>query len=144
MTRLAAAAALVLAAGLCAGIPAAGAAEMQPGLWKFTQRTSTAKGARASEKLRCITPADARDPVRYFTPRSDDGGCALVESSASMGRMSARLRCSNGSTTTEVSSLVTVESPTEITMASTVAVNASGREMTAGVKGEGRWVGACR
>lgn len=139
---------LARAVGLAAGVSAAGfaaeAADMQPGLWKFTQRTSTAKGVQASQKVRCVTPADARDPVRYFTPRANDGSCALVENSASLGRMSARLRCTDGPTTTDVTSLVVVESPTHISMSSSLAVNASGREMTAGVKGEGHWVGACR
>src|SRR4051812_19684654 len=88
-------------------------AAMQPGLWSFTQQ---ATGSKPKRTTRCVRAADAADPVRYFLPRSGGrmGACELVENSGSSTRISSRLRCTAGATSSEVASIINMDTPTHL------------------------------
>lgn len=139
---------LMLVAGilLMGGSPAATAAEMQPGLWIFTQQTRTAGGIKQSRKVRCVLPAEAQDPVRYFFPRAgaQNSACELIENSVFGSRISSRLRCAAGETSMELASIITIDTPTHLTIRTTLGTSGQGTSSSVGMTGEGTRTGNCR
>jgi hypothetical protein len=122
----------------------AAAAEMQPGMWRFTQTTTGASGReRPSRTTRCVPPAEAADPVRFFAPRSH-GSCELIENSSFGSRISSRMRCTVGPATREVVTAISFDGPARMTMTTTVATSAGGKSASASVRGEGVRTGNCR
>jgi Protein of unknown function (DUF3617) len=120
------------------------AAQMQPGMWRFTQTTVGASGReRPSRTTRCVPPAEAADPVRFFAPRSD-GSCELIENSSLGSRISSRMRCTIGQATREVVTAISFDGPARMTMTTTVATSAGGKSASASVRGEGVRTGDCR
>jgi hypothetical protein len=141
--RFAAPAMLALGAlTLLAAVPAQ-AAPMQPGLWSFTQQTS---GGGAKRSTRCVRPAEAADPLRYFAPRG--GGraarCEIVENSSFGDRVSSRLRCNAGAGATDLISMITIDTPQHMTIATTLSTTAGGKTSSISMRGEGRRIGNCR
>jgi hypothetical protein len=129
---------------LLGGNPAATAAEMQPGLWIFTQRTTAGGRVRQSRTTRCMRPAEAKDPVRYFAPRARGSACQLTQNSVFGNRISAQLRCSAGETSTDVESIINIDAPTHMTISTTVTISAQGKSSSGGMSGEGVRRGNCR
>ena len=122
----------------------AAAAEMQPGMWRFTQTTTGASGReRPSRTTRCVPPAEAADPVRFFAPHSR-GSCELIENSSFGSRISSRMRCTVGPATREVVTAISFDGPARMTMTTTVATSAGGKSASASVRGEGVRTGNCR
>ena len=136
--------ALALALGvlLAGGGEDADAAEMQPGMWHFTQTTQGGGRSKSKASRRCVTAEQAKDPARYFTPIGR--GCALVSHSNFGGRISSNLRCANGETTTDVQSTVSIASPTHLTISTTMTASVGGKSASVVVRGEGRRTGNCR
>lgn len=127
--------------------PAAMAAEMQPGMWTFTQQTRTAAGVKRSRSVRCVRPEDAKDPVRYFAPRGGGraAACELLENSVFAGRISSRMRCTAGQTSMDLGSIINIDTPTHLTIRTTLTTNAGPRQSSnVGMSGEGVRTGNCR
>lgn len=122
------------------------AAEMQPGLWTFTQQTSAGGRVKQSRTVRCVRPAEAQDPVRYFAPHTGRGAaaCELVENSVFGGRISSRLRCSAGPTTMEIASIISIDTPAHLTIRTTLDTSGQGKSRSVGMTGEGTRTGNCR
>ena len=119
------------------------AAAMQPGLWSFTQQTT---GARPKRTTRCVRPAEAADPVRYFAPRPAGrlASCELTENSAFGNRVSSRLRCTAGPTSSELASIIKFDTPQHLTITTTLSTAAGGKSSNVGMRGEGKRIGDCR
>jgi hypothetical protein len=127
--------------------PPAAAAEMQPGRWTFTQETRTGAGVKRTRTVRCVRPAEAADPVRYFAPRGGGraAACELLENSVFSGRISSRLRCTAGQTSMELGSIINIDTPTHLTIRTTLSTNAGPRQSSnVGMSGEGVRIGNCR
>jgi hypothetical protein len=118
-------------------------AAMQPGLWAFTQQTT---GTRPKRTTRCVRPAEAADPVRYFAPRAgrQSGHCELVENTASTARISSRVRCTTGQSSSELSSIINMDTPQHMTITTTLSTSAGGKSSNVGMRGEGKRIGDCR
>lgn len=134
--------ALALGMLLAASAEPVAAVEMQPGMWRFTQTTQAGGRAKSRGKARCVSVAQAKDPARYFTPIGQ--GCALVSHSTLGSRISSTMRCTNGAATTDVISTVSIDTPTHLTMSSTMTVSAGSTSTSATIRGEGRRTGNCR
>jgi hypothetical protein len=135
---------LALAAMPALASAPATAAEMQPGLWRFTQTTAGASGrARTTSTTRCVRPAEAADPVRYFVPRSR-GSCELVENSSFGSRISSKMRCTVGQATQEVGTAISFDGPARMTITTTLVTSAGGKSSSASLRGEGVRTGNCR
>ena len=126
---------------LCWNAAPVGAAEMQPGLWRFTQTTSGGPRARARASTRCVTPEQAKDPVRYFTPAGQS--CVLASHSSFGSRISSSLRCTEGDTTTDVNATIVFSSPAAMTITTTVAAQSPRGSASAVMHGTGQLIGAC-
>jgi hypothetical protein len=136
---------LLLAASLCVigwSIESAAAQEMQPGRWRFTQQTQGNGKARAKATTRCVSPAQAKNPGQYFAPSGR--GCALTSNTAWVGRLSSSLRCQQGDVTTDVSSTVTINSPTQMSVSTTMTMRSPKGSGTVTMVGSGVRVGNCR
>jgi Protein of unknown function (DUF3617) len=143
MRHFAARTMLAIGATLLAGQSVPALAAMQPGLWSFTQQTT---GSRPKRSTRCVRPADAADLARFFLPRSGGrtGACELVDNSASGNRVTSRLRCTAGQTSSEVASVINIDTPTHLTITTTLSTMAQGKSSNVGMRGEGKWIGNCR
>lgn len=138
MTRLAA---LALCAGLLFSSAAPAAAQMQPGLWRFTQTTESGGRSRARTSTRCVSLAQAKDPAAYFQPRGV--GCALIAHNTWAGRVTSTMRCAQGDTTSEITSTVRVASPTQISITTTMGVTSKAGRATVRLTGSGERIGNC-
>lgn len=137
--------ALALAASFVVAAPAienAAAAEMQPGRWRFTQQTQMGNKARAKATTRCVNAAQAQNPAQYFAPRGR--GCSLASNTAFMGRISSSLRCQQGAVATEVTSTVTISSPTQMSVTTIMRMTSPRGSGTVQMVGSGVRVGNCR
>lgn len=117
------------------------AAEMQPGRWRFTQQTQMGGKARAKATTRCVSAAQAKNPAQYFAPAGR--GCAQTGTTAFMGRVTSGLRCQNGDVMTEVSSTVTINSPTQMSVQTTMTMRSPKGSGTVTMIGSGVRVGGC-
>ncbi|HEX2215194.1 MAG TPA: DUF3617 family protein [Xanthobacteraceae bacterium] len=131
---------LVLSILLALETPAA-AAEMQPGLWRFTQRTQA--GGQASQKTttRCVSAAEAKNPASYFLPTGR--GCALQAHSAAGGRIDSTLRCVNEGTVSDLTATVLIPNPTQMSITTAMTSTISGRSVSVSMTGQGQRIGAC-
>ena len=120
------------------------AAEMEPGRWRFVQRLEGGGRARQTAKVRCVRPAEAKNPVGFFTPAGR--GCVLLDNSLFGSRVTARLRCVQGTVTSEVQSTITLVSPRQITASTTLSASSPDGRRSVGVRmtGQGDWIGTCR
>lgn len=134
----------LFAAALFAGFPtlvlAQAANQMQPGLWRFTQRTGAAGGAaRQRTQNRCVSAAEAGNPAMYFAPRASGATCAVTNHSALGTRLATRVRCTAGADVTDADISITLDTPQHLTIATTMTRGAQ----TAQMQGEGQFVGPC-
>lgn len=139
MTRVAAP--LALCAIVFAFDAAPAAAQMQPGLWRFTQTTQSDGQAKTRTSTRCVSEAEAQNPVAYFEPRGD--GCALTANSTWGGRITSTMRCVQGDETSEVTTTVRIESPVRISISSFMGVTSKQGRATVALNGSGERIGEC-
>ena len=70
---------------------------IEPGLWKTTTRVDTGNGVIGPprESQKCLTPEEARDLAKTFSPvsRTINSECAPLESSLVDGNLKWRLVC---------------------------------------------------
>lgn len=135
--------ALTLAVGglLLGGVSGATAQQMQPGMWRFTQQIQSGGRTQSKTLTRCITPAQANNPAAYFAPRGR--GCRIVSNSNWAGRLTASAQCVVGNVTSEVNSTVRVNSPTQISVSTTMTATANNRSAKQTLTGTGERIGEC-
>jgi hypothetical protein len=119
------------------------AAQMQPGLWRFSQSTDAGNNTKARAKVRtaCLTPAQAEDAATYFQPRGRD--CVLVQHSRFGTRLTSQIRCTQGGATSDISSTISLASPTQLSITTTVVGTRGGQTVSARMQGEGQRLGDC-
>ena len=139
----------VLFAGMCA-LFAAGAAQAQQleaGHWRV-MTTQLGQGPVASPpeiKMRCLTPAEAADPVKTFSPEVStvNSMCEPTEHSLDQNYLKWRLQC-RGQIDMDVAGQFIFESPTRYTaMVMTKATVGNGVAHTTMSTIDGERVGAC-
>lgn len=92
--------ALVLPAAavtLVAVLPARAAHELEPGLWQFTE-TSVA-GGKPEVSTDCLSPEDARDPVKTILKDTEDQPCETRNVKESGNTVVVELKCGDPKTT---------------------------------------------
>jgi hypothetical protein len=136
-----AAATVALCAALSMSLATPAAAQMQPGLWRFTQTTESGGRTRSRTTTRCVTAAQASDPAAYFHPRG--AGCSLTSHSALGGRVTSSLRCTQGDVTSDITSVVSLSSPTQLTITTNVGLTTKSGRATVRMTGAGQRIGNC-
>jgi hypothetical protein len=117
------------------------AATMEPGLWRFTQSTQGGGRARAKTTTRCVSAAQAGDPARFFQPLGR--GCVLNSHSGFGSRITSTFRCSHGDGTTDVTSVISFASASEMSISTTMSVTSPRGTASAVLTGSGKRIGNC-
>lgn len=128
-------------------VSAAQAQQLEAGYWRV-MTTQLAKGPAASPpeiKMRCLTPAEAADPVKTFSPAVStvNSMCEPTEHSLENNYLKWRLQC-RGQIDMDVAGQFIFESPTRYTaMVMTKATIGHGVVHTSMSTIDGERVGAC-
>lgn len=133
-------------AALLPGIVVPASAEgIQPGHWKVTS-TPQVNGAPAPAqvKMRCLTPEEASDVDKTFSPesRTQNSACERIEHEVTATRLKWRLKCS-GQLTMDVAGTFEFDTPQHYTAVVSTNASIGGQSMKTQVNMEGERVGEC-
>jgi hypothetical protein len=135
--------ALLCVMALAIALPAA-AEGLQHGLWKVTS-APTINGAPGAPqvKMRCVTPEEAADVDKTFSPEvRSANACERVEHEMSGTRLKWRLQCT-GQPAMEVAGAFEFDTPQHYTALVTTNVAIGGQSMSSRVTIEGERTGEC-
>ncbi|HLH97339.1 MAG TPA: DUF3617 family protein [Xanthobacteraceae bacterium] len=145
--RLRGGTALVALAFVSAGLAAARADGLQPGLWRILSRpVIDGVAGRVQENTRCLTPADVADPEKTFSPvgRTVNSTCEMVEHELTPERLKWHLQCT-GQLDMDLTGDFSFDAPEHYTAVVTTAASMAGRLMQSGrMTIEGQRVGECQ
>jgi hypothetical protein len=122
----------------------ASADTLQHGLWKVTS-TPTINGAAGAPqvKIRCVTPEEAADVDKTFSPEvRSANSCERVEHEVSGTKLKWKLQCS-GQPAMEVTGAFEFDTPQHYTALVTTNVAIGGQSMSSRVTIEGERTGEC-
>jgi Protein of unknown function (DUF3617) len=118
---------------------------LQAGLWKITS-TPEVRGAPAPAqiKTRCLTPQEASDVDKTFSPesRTQNATCERVEHEVTGTRLRWRLQCT-GQMTMDVTGTFDFDTPQHYSAVVTTKASIGGQNMDSQVKIEGERIGEC-
>src|SRR4051794_30013037 len=117
---------------------------LQHGLWKVTT-TPTINGAPSAPqvKMRCVTPEEAADVDKTFSPEvRSANACERVEHEMSGTKLKWKLQCS-GQPAMEVTGAFEFDTPQHYTALVTTNVAIGGQSMSSRVTIEGERTGEC-
>jgi hypothetical protein len=144
-TRRSAAHVLPIVGALLALAGPAEADGIQPGLWKVTS-TPQVNGAPAPPqvKTRCLTPEEASDVDKTFSPesRTQNAACERVEHEMTGTRLKWRLQCT-GQMAMEVTGAFEFDTPQHYSAVVTTKASIGPQTMNSGVTIEGERTGEC-
>jgi len=145
MTVTAATKSFTLTAALLAALASpAGAEGIQHGLWKVTS-TPTINGVPGAPqiKMRCVTPEEAADVDKTFSPEvRSANSCERIEHEASGTKLKWRLQCT-GQPAMEVTGAFEFDTPQHYSALVTTNVAIGGQSMSSRVTIEGERTGEC-
>ena len=141
--------AIALAVLVAASLPSQ-AFEFEPGAWKEIETgTEDGKPVPAATNATCMTPDEAKDPLKGLSPEKGVGDlrghCRMFDVKQSETRLSMRLECGDPQKL-QIKFTVdyTFNSPRSYSGTVRSAVTMSGKSATTDKKIEGRWVsGIC-
>jgi Protein of unknown function (DUF3617) len=117
---------------------------LQHGLWKVTS-SPTINGAPGAPqvKIRCVTPEEAADVDKTFSPEvRSANSCERVEHEVSGTKLKWKLQCS-GQPAMEVTGAFEFDTPQHYTALVTTNVAIGGQSMSSRVTIEGERTGEC-
>lgn len=136
---------VALAAGLFTAIAYPALAEgIQAGFWKVTS-SPTINGTPGAPqvKMRCVTPDEAADVDKTFSPEvRSQNACERTEHEMAGTKLKWRLQCS-GQPTMEVTGAFEFDTPQHYTALVTTNVAIGGQSMSSRVTIEGERTGEC-
>lgn len=123
----------------------AGADGLQPGLWKVTS-TPEVRGMPAPPqvKTRCVTPQEAADVDKMFSPehRTQNAACERIEHEMTGTKLKWRLQCT-GQMSMDVTGTFDFDTPQHYSAVVTTKASIGGQTMDSKVTIEGERVGEC-
>ena len=118
---------------------------LQPGFWKVTS-TPEVNGAPAPPqvKMRCLTPEEAADVDKTFSPehRAQNAACERIEHELTGTRLRWRVQCT-GQMSMDVSGTFDFDTPQHYTAVVTTKASIGGQNMNSRVTIEGERTGEC-
>jgi hypothetical protein len=118
---------------------------LQPGFWKVTS-TPEVKGTPAPPqvKMRCLTPEEASDVDKTFSPqsRTQNASCERTEHEVTGTRLKWRLQCT-GAMTMDVTGTFDFDTPQHYSAVVTTKASIGGQSMDSRVTIEGERIGEC-
>lgn len=140
-------AALGLVACLLSVPPAHATIELEPGLWQDTE-TGTENGQPTKPQVttECMTPEDAKDPVKALTAeRAQAGQCKTFEVKPNGNTVTYTMQCGDGKQMSfDIVGAVTFIDRKNYTGTLKSIVIFAGQKMTSDKKIESKWIGACK
>ena len=136
-----------LAAALAFAKPAFAAVELTPGNWQDTE-TGEEDGKPVAPQVTtdCMTPEEAKDPVKVVTAMKDQAGeCAKLEVKQAGNVVTFVMQCGDPrQMSMDMQATYTFVSPKHYTgtLKSTVVI--AGKKTTANKQVDSVWVGACK
>lgn len=123
----------------------ANAEGLQPGLWRVTS-TPEVRGAPAPPqvKSRCLTPEEASDLDKTFSPesRTQNSACERIEHELTGTRLRWRLQCT-GQMSMDVTGTFDFDMPQHYSAVVTTKASIGGQNMDSRVTIEGERIGEC-
>jgi hypothetical protein len=127
------------------------AIELQPGTWQETETGSEdGKPVPAKTETSCMTPEEAKDPLKGFSPEKDmkemremRQQCKTLEAKKSDTGLIMRIQCGDPKQfAMNISVDYTFSSPRSYSGTVKSAITMMGKTMTTDKKVEGKWVSA--
>jgi hypothetical protein len=124
---------------------AAIAVELQPGLWESVETgTENGKPAKAEKETSCITPEEAKDPLKGLT-KDTAGQCKTFDAKVTGGGLTVRLQCGQGKEfAIDMAVAYTFVSPTQYTGTIQSTVSVGGQKTVSDKKITARRIGDCK
>jgi hypothetical protein len=124
------------------------ALEIEPGQWESTE-TSEVNGKPAKPELStdCVTPEDARDPVKALTSMQSeaDGKCKVVDVKQDRNVVSFAMNCGDASLgSIRMTAVFTFENARHYTGRLQTVISVGGQLMTSNMTVDAKWLGVCR
>jgi hypothetical protein len=136
----------VFCAGFLATFPAHAAVQLEPGNWQDTE-TGTEDGKQVAPQVRkdCMTPEEAKDPVKVLTAMKDQAGqCHKIEVKQNGNTVTFIMQCGDPKQMSmDLLATYTFINPKHYsgTLKSTVIL--AGKKTAADKKIDSIWIGAC-
>ena len=132
----------VVGPGLCAAL------EIEPGQWESTE-TSDVDGKPGAPELStdCVTPQDARDPVKALTSMQDTAGgkCKILDVTQNGSVVSFVMKCGDAKDgSIDMSATFTFENSRHYSGAIKSVMSVGGQQMTSNMTVDAKWIGACK
>lgn len=134
---------LIFVALVAAPLPAA-AFEFRPGQWQDTETgTENGKPVPPETTTSCMTPEEAKDPLKGLTPQDMKGQCKTYDVKLSATGMSLRWVCGDPKQMSmDIAATFVFVSPTAYTGTAKTEVSLMGKKTTTDKKIESKWVSA--
>jgi hypothetical protein len=137
--------ALLAAAALIAAPSFASAIELTPGAWQDTETgTENGKPVPPKTETSCMSPAEAKDPLKGFAPDKDmKGQCKTIDVKQSAAGIFMHLVCGDPKQfSMDIAVDYAFNSPRSYTGTIKSAVTMMGKTTTTDKKVEGKWMAA--
>jgi Protein of unknown function (DUF3617) len=139
---MAATAGLLASPGLCAVL------EIEPGLWESSE-TSDVDGTPGKPELStdCVTPQDARDPVKALSGMQKDTGgkCKMSDVKQNGNIVSFVMKCGDPKEgSIDMTATFTFENSRHYSGALTSVMAIGDQKMTSKMTVDAKWIGACK
>jgi hypothetical protein len=93
------AATFVLAASLMAALPARAAVQLEPGLWQDVEiAKDNGKTAKPEVHTTCLSPEEARDPIKTITKDADGQKCDTLNVKENGTTVTVEMKCGDPKT----------------------------------------------
>ncbi len=139
--------ALSLALLLLAASPALATVELEPGMWQDTETgEEDGKPAKPEVTSDCMTPEEAKDPVKSLSVMKDTGGqCKKLEIKEKGNVVSIEMQCGDPKEMSiEMSGTYTFLDRRHYTGTMKSTVILAGKKTTANKTVDSKWIGACK
>jgi hypothetical protein len=127
--------------------PADAAIQLTPGNWQDTE-TGTEDGKQVAPEVttECMTPEEAKDPVKILTAMKDQAGqCQKVEVKQNGNTVSFVMQCGDPKQMSfDIAATYTFHSPKHYSGTLKSIVILAGKKTTADKKVDSIWLGACK
>ncbi len=127
--------------------PARAAIELEPGMWQDTETgEEDGKPAKPEVTSDCMTPEEAKDPVKSLSVMKDTGGqCKKLEIKEKGNVVSIEMQCGDPKEMSiEMSGTYTFLDRRHYTGTMKSTVILAGKKTTANKTVDSKWIGACK
>lgn len=132
---------------LLAAFPARAAIELEPGQWQDTETgTENGQPAKAQVTTECMTPEDAKDPVKsLMAERAQAGQCKTFDVKPSGNTVTYTMQCGDGKQMSlDIAGTITFFDRKHYAGTQKSTVIFAGQKITSDKKIESKWLGPCK